>query len=269
MPYPMPRIKSILLFACLIYYTSVHAIWLSPDPLLDKYPYISPYAYCNWNPIGNIDPDGRDTVNLVQKNNIWGIGSVSVAKGNDVFNLMYQDGTSSTYEFSEGKYGERVNCLNIENTGDEGYTLGVYHVSGAKEGGTGFYITPGGGASNVENSGRRIVDGSYPLVTPFEGAKWQYPGVGGDAVKRGSRFHYSGSQNPRSWTTGCFVLFPSYSLTKNGKIQMDPNLSMVSAINFAHLLGGVGIVNSVYKGRMGVLDFPFGIQDQLILKSIW
>ncbi len=54
----MSRIKSILLFACLIYYTSVHAIWLSPDLLADKYPYISPYAYCNWSPIGNIDPDG-------------------------------------------------------------------------------------------------------------------------------------------------------------------------------------------------------------------
>ena len=34
--------------------------WLSPDPLLDKYPGISPYAYCNWNPVKYIDPDGRD-----------------------------------------------------------------------------------------------------------------------------------------------------------------------------------------------------------------
>ena len=34
--------------------------WLSVDPLADKYPYISPYAYCNWNPIKYVDPDGRD-----------------------------------------------------------------------------------------------------------------------------------------------------------------------------------------------------------------
>lgn len=33
--------------------------WLSVDPLADKYPYISPYAYCNWNPVKNIDPDGK------------------------------------------------------------------------------------------------------------------------------------------------------------------------------------------------------------------
>lgn len=32
----MPRIKSILLFTCLLCYTSAQAIWLSPDPLSDK-----------------------------------------------------------------------------------------------------------------------------------------------------------------------------------------------------------------------------------------
>ena len=34
--------------------------WLSVDPMADKYPDISPYAYCNWNPIKHVDPDGRD-----------------------------------------------------------------------------------------------------------------------------------------------------------------------------------------------------------------
>lgn len=33
--------------------------WLSVDPLSDKYPQISPYAYCGWNPIKYVDPDGR------------------------------------------------------------------------------------------------------------------------------------------------------------------------------------------------------------------
>ena len=33
--------------------------WLSVDPLADEYPGVSPYAYCLWNPIKNIDPDGR------------------------------------------------------------------------------------------------------------------------------------------------------------------------------------------------------------------
>ena len=46
-------------------YTSAASIWLSVDPLADKYPSISPYAYCHWNPIGNIDPEG-DSIFIVQ-----------------------------------------------------------------------------------------------------------------------------------------------------------------------------------------------------------
>jgi hypothetical protein len=36
--------------------------WLSVDPLADKYPNISPYAYCGWNPVKYVDPDGRKIV---------------------------------------------------------------------------------------------------------------------------------------------------------------------------------------------------------------
>ncbi len=35
-------------------------MWLSVDPLADKYPGISPYAYCAWNPIKLVDPDGNE-----------------------------------------------------------------------------------------------------------------------------------------------------------------------------------------------------------------
>ena len=55
---------------------SARAIWLSPDPLLGKYPYISPYAYCHWNPMKYVDPDGRiikfasDTTKT-QKQQFW------------------------------------------------------------------------------------------------------------------------------------------------------------------------------------------------------
>ncbi|MBQ3944399.1 MAG: hypothetical protein II670_02160 [Alphaproteobacteria bacterium] len=35
-------------------------MWLSVDPLADKYPSISPYVYCAWNPVKLVDPDGRD-----------------------------------------------------------------------------------------------------------------------------------------------------------------------------------------------------------------
>jgi len=33
-------------------------MWLSVDPMTDKYPSISPYNYCIWNPVVLVDPDG-------------------------------------------------------------------------------------------------------------------------------------------------------------------------------------------------------------------
>ena len=36
--------------------------WLSVDPLADKYPSLSPYAYCAWNSVRLVDPDGREIV---------------------------------------------------------------------------------------------------------------------------------------------------------------------------------------------------------------
>ena len=35
-------------------------MWLSVAPMADKYPSLSPYNYCAWNPIRLIDPDGRE-----------------------------------------------------------------------------------------------------------------------------------------------------------------------------------------------------------------
>ena len=37
-------------------------MWLSVDPMADKYPSISPYNYCMWNPIKVVDPNGMDTI---------------------------------------------------------------------------------------------------------------------------------------------------------------------------------------------------------------
>jgi hypothetical protein len=38
------------------------SIWLSVDPLSDKYPNLTPYAYCANNPVILMDPDGREVI---------------------------------------------------------------------------------------------------------------------------------------------------------------------------------------------------------------
>ena len=35
-------------------------MWLSVDPMADKYPSLSPYHYCHWNPVKLVDPDGQE-----------------------------------------------------------------------------------------------------------------------------------------------------------------------------------------------------------------
>jgi len=42
------------------YWSEVLTGWLSVDPMSDKYPSISPYVYCVWNPVRVVDPDGQD-----------------------------------------------------------------------------------------------------------------------------------------------------------------------------------------------------------------
>jgi RHS repeat-associated protein len=44
------------------YYDPRISIWLSVDPLAEKYPGVGAYVYCADNPINMIDPDGRDII---------------------------------------------------------------------------------------------------------------------------------------------------------------------------------------------------------------
>ena len=47
------------------YYSQELGMWLSVDPLAYLYPDITPYAYCNWNPIKFVDPDGKEVHNMM------------------------------------------------------------------------------------------------------------------------------------------------------------------------------------------------------------
>ena len=47
-------------FGARYYDSDLSGLFLSVDPMSDKYPSISPYAYCAWNPVKLVDPDGRE-----------------------------------------------------------------------------------------------------------------------------------------------------------------------------------------------------------------
>ena len=52
------------------YYSSDLSVWLSVDPMSDKYPSLSPYVYCADNPVRVVDPNGEDYVVVVEGNTI-------------------------------------------------------------------------------------------------------------------------------------------------------------------------------------------------------
>ena len=50
------------------FYNPALARWTTLDPLAEKYYSISPYAFCNNNPVKYVDPDGMDWYSYVETN---------------------------------------------------------------------------------------------------------------------------------------------------------------------------------------------------------
>ena len=96
-------------------------MWLSVDPMAGKYPSISPYAYCAWNPVKLVDPDGRK---------IW------------IYNY---DGKGTNLRFEPGKTRpmgtkaaqEQIRSLNRMAQTDAGWKL-IYRMDKLKDN---FYIS--------------------------------------------------------------------------------------------------------------------------------
>ena len=49
------------------YYNSDLSIWLGVDPMVDKYPNLSPYTYCADNPVRLVDMDGKELLENLDK----------------------------------------------------------------------------------------------------------------------------------------------------------------------------------------------------------
>jgi RHS repeat-associated protein len=74
------------------YYDSGLSIWLSVDPMSDKYPSMSPYNYCANNPVILVDPDGRDVYTVDIKGVIKKVEGETTDEGIDVLYFVDSDG---------------------------------------------------------------------------------------------------------------------------------------------------------------------------------
>ena len=58
-------------------------MWLSVDRYADKYPFISPYAYCAWNPLRFIDSNGDSIAVLIAEKAVFGNGHMAILVQNE------------------------------------------------------------------------------------------------------------------------------------------------------------------------------------------
>ena len=92
------------------YYSSDLSIWLSVDPMSDKYPSLSPYVYCANNPIKLVDPNGEEIGDYYDLNGKW----LGKDRKND--NLAY---TATSVEKDESGYvisAQNKSLLPISNS---------------------------------------------------------------------------------------------------------------------------------------------------------
>ena len=114
------------------YYNSDLSVWLSVDPMSDKYPSLSPYTYCANNPVKLVDPNGEE------------VGWVEKADGTIYWdkNAHNQKTTRKceTYLGEEGQRSVGTTVLNYHSDGtiteqktvlimDFGEDAGTEHVS--------------------------------------------------------------------------------------------------------------------------------------------
>ena len=80
--------------------------WLSVDPLSDKYPGISPYAYAAWNPIKYVDPDGREVINEIDETkdpDLYAVANAHQEIDNDNSTItLYAHGSENYIELKDG-----------------------------------------------------------------------------------------------------------------------------------------------------------------------
>ena len=75
--------------------------WLSVDPMADKYPSLSPYAYCGWNPIKLVDPDGETPITAI----LEGVTAFGISAGVDFIDNFIFEGMSAKDAFSKINWG--------------------------------------------------------------------------------------------------------------------------------------------------------------------
>ena len=86
--------------------------WLSVDPWTDKYPNVTPYLYCNGNPIWFIDPDGRDIYTFDSDGNFT--GNIIKQDGEHMGRILLSEERYMDFSFNDQSDVKRICRPNTE-----------------------------------------------------------------------------------------------------------------------------------------------------------
>ena len=95
------------------YYSSDLSIWLSVDPMSDKYPSLNPYVYCANNPVKLVDPNGED---------IWEIdenGKLTWKEYDSEIDVLHATKTKQSKDFPVGTIKEMIQDKGLVNYNGE------------------------------------------------------------------------------------------------------------------------------------------------------
>ena len=225
-------------------------MWLSVDPMADKYPSISPYAYCEWNPIMLVDPDGReDGVFFGESGQYLGNdgkidGKVYVIKnGGDAYcgtwdlfiaklKVRSHSGNSEYFNEHSEIYDNFISILPLDMLAEAYGTI--------RDDGTGGTIDANnreyGGYANVEGTAWKKLDVISEVGNPQEG-DIQIPGLEYNRI----RFH---SHPSGTISTGTNTLEPGKATFTAGK--MGETHSWVQTPSVADINRAGNTINYVF-----------------------
>ena len=116
------------------YYSSDLSIWLSVDPMSDKYASLSPYVYCADNPVKLVDPNGEDIWEINEEGRIINHDKSFTEK--DIVYRVDNNGNRIEGEFVAFDYGtiEQQKSITYSPDGKTVDTYDMYQVRGDDNG---------------------------------------------------------------------------------------------------------------------------------------
>ena len=228
--------------------------WLSVDPMSDKYPNISPYAYCACNPVKLVDPDGRE---------IWIIGS-------DGNNYQYKDGKLYNKDGSEymgnDDFATRVqgdlNTLKEKGMSEQVRSLEVSNNKHTIKS-SGILNSTDPGIENENNISNGIGCGTTIMYNPnrTEVEGWERPAVVGLAHETQHAFEmdngiYDKNKLPVRKTTFCNRIEADaerwiFNLPYGGRLEYYYKVTEVGEIEKGEI-SAIRAANTVYRNLNGL-----------------